>query len=336
MWGCLGGATRLKDPLPIPLPQAGEGVTVALRVAKNFDEPFTNLLTQGMVIAPTFYREDASGKKLWLNPADVDVKTDGKGRPTCATLRADGKPVIIGGTEKMSKSKNNGVDPQAIIDQYGADTARLFMMFAAPPEQQLEWNDSGVEGASRFLKRVWNFGVRVKNDEGSANTPDLQKRTRLEIHTVLKQANVDMDKHQFNTVVSAAMKILNALDRLETTKDTFVKEGFSILLRLLAPITPHISQALWKELDFTKLGYSDDILDAPWPQVDESALVQDEIVLVLQVNGKLRGNLLVSKDTDKVTLEQLALAHESVQKLLAGGVAKKVIIVPGRLINVVI
>ncbi len=303
---------------------------------KTFDEPFTNLLTQGMVIAPTFYREDTSGKKFWLNPADVDVTADAKGRPTGATLRADGKPVIIGGTEKMSKSKNNGVDPQGIIDQYGADTARLFMMFAAPPDQQLEWNDAGVEGASRFLKRVWNFGVRVKNAEGSANTPDLQKRTRLEIHTVLKQANADMDKHQFNTVVSAAMKILNALDRLAGTKEEFVHEGLSILLRLLAPITPHISQALWKELDFKKLGYSDDILDAPWPQVDESALVQDEIELMIQVNGKLRGNLLVAKDTDKVKLEQLALAHEAVQKLLAGGVAKKVIIVPGRLINVVI
>ncbi len=299
--------------------------------SEKYNEPFTNLLTQGMVIAPTFYREDTVGKKLWLNPADVDVVTDAKGRPTGATLRADGRPVIIGGTEKMSKSKNNGVDPQAIIDQYGADTARLFMMFAAPPEQQLEWNDSGVEGASRFLKRVWNFGVRLKNSEGSANTPDFEKSTRFEIHSVLKQAKADMDKHQFNTVVSAAMKILNALDRLTGTKEAFVKEGFSILLRLLAPITPHITQALWKEL-----GYGDDILQAPWPQVDENALVQDEIELVIQVNGKLRGSLLVAKDTDKVQLERLALAHEAVQKLLAGGVAKKIIIVPGRLINVVI
>ncbi len=332
--GVFGDVASLKDPLPIPLPQAGEGVKV--KGLRPFDEPFSNLLTQGMVIAPTFYREDAAGKKLWLNPADVDVATDTKGRPTGATLRADGKPVIIGGTEKMSKSKNNGVDPQAIIDQYGADTARLFMMFAAPPEQQMEWNDAGVEGASRFLKRVWSFCARVHSNEGSANAANVQQVTRFEIHSVLKQANSDMGRHQFNTVVSAAMKILNTLDRLPGTRDDFVQEGLSILLRLLAPITPHISQALWKELDFKKLGYSDDILDAPWPQVDESALVQDEIELVIQVNGKLRGNLLVAKDTDKVKLEQLALAHEAVQKLLAGGAAKKVIIVPGRLINVVI
>ena len=295
------------------------------------DEPFKNLLTQGMVIAPTFYREDAAGKKLWINPADVDVETDAKARPIGAKLRADSQPVSIGGTEKMSKSKNNGVDPQAIIDQYGADTARLFIMFAAPPDQQLEWSDAGVEGASRFLRRLWNCGVRVKNGGGSAIAADLQKATRLEIHSVLKQANYDMAKHQFNTVVSAAMKILNALDRLAGVDDEVAKEGLSILLRLLSPITPHICQTLWQEL-----GYGDDILAAPWPEVDETALEQDEIELVIQVNGKLRGNLRVAKDADKAALERLAMAHEAVQKQLAGGAAKKIIVVPGRLINVVI
>ena len=295
------------------------------------DEPFKNLLTQGMVIAPTFYREDASGKKLWINPADVEVETDAKARPIGAKLKADGQPVIIGGTEKMSKSKNNGVDPQAIIDQYGADTARLFMMFAAPPDQQLEWNDSGVEGASRFLRRLWNYGVKVNTGGGPAIAAHLQKATRLEIHSVLKQANYDMVKHQFNTVASAAMKILNALDRLAGVNDEVVKEGLSILLRLLSPIVPHATQALWKEL-----GYGDDILSAPWPQVDEAALVQDEIDVVLQVNGKLRGNLRIAKDADKATLEQLALSHEAVQKHLAGATPKKIVIVPGRLINVVV
>ncbi len=295
------------------------------------DEPFKNLLTQGMVIAPTFYRAGEGGKKLWINPADVNVKTDAKGRPIGANLKADGLPVIIGGTEKMSKSKNNGVDPQAIIAQYGADTARLFTMFAAPPDQQMEWNDAGVEGASRFLRRVWSYGVRVKNGGGSAIATGLQKTTRFEIHSVLKQANHDMSRHQFNTVASAAMKLLNALDRLDGTSDPILKEGFSILLRLLSPITPHITQALWQEL-----GYGDDILAAPWPEVDEAALVQDEIELVIQVNGKLRGNLRVAKNTDQATLEQLALAHDAVQKLLAGGAAKKIIVVPGRLINVVI
>ncbi|MCR4303402.1 MAG: leucine--tRNA ligase [Gallionella sp.] len=309
----------------------GEGANDALRAAQTLDEPFKNLLTQGMVIAPTFYREGESGKKLWINPADVEVEMDAKARPIGAKLKADGKPVIIGGTEKMSKSKNNGVDPQAIIDKFGADTARLFMMFAAPPDQQLEWNDSGVEGASRFLRRLWNYGVKVNTDGGSSIDAHLQKATRLEIHSVLKQANYDMSKHQFNTVASAAMKILNALDRLAGVNDEVVKEGLSILLRLLSPITPHISQTLWKEL-----GYGDDILTAPWPEADEAALVQDEIEIVLQVNGKLRGNLRVAKDAGKATLEQLALSHDAVQRHLAGAAPKKIVIVPGRLINVVV
>ena len=294
------------------------------------DEPFKNLLTQGMVVAPTFYREVKGSKKEWINPADVDVETDEKGRPIGAKLKADGQPVIIGGTEKMAKSKNNGIDPQAIIDQYGADTARLFMMFAAPPDQQLEWNDSGVEGASKFLRRLWNLGVRFKEGDGSLIAAHLQKITRFEIHTVLRQASYDMSKHQLNTVVSAAMKILNALDRLVGMDDKIVREGFSILLRLLAPITPHIAQTLWQEI-----GYGDDILTAPWPEVDEAALVQDEIELVIQVNGKLRGNLRAAKDADKATLENMALAHEAVQKHLAGADPKKIIVVPGRLINVV-
>jgi len=314
------------------------------------DEPFKNLLTQGMVIAPTFYREDAAGKKLWINPAEVDVKTDDRGRPVGATLRADGRPVIIGGTEKMAKSKNNGVDPQAIIDQYGADTARLFIMFAAPPDQQLEWSDAGVEGAHRFLKRVWAFAQDYKETIGTTFVPDWsrlaaeQKESRRQIYQCLKQANHDLEKHQFNTVVSACMKILNTLFEfrelpvvtegepyLRFMSPAAITEGFSILLRLLSPITPHITQTLWKEL-----GYGDDILTARWPEVDEAALVQDEIELMIQINGKLRGSLRVAKDADKATLERLALAHEAVQKHLAGGTTKKIIVVPGRLINVVI
>jgi len=295
------------------------------------DEPFKNLLTQGMVVAPTFYREGDNGKKLWINPADVDVETDAKGRPIGAKLKADGKAVIIGSTEKMAKSKNNGVDPQAIIDRYGADTARLFIMFAAPPDQQLEWSDSGVEGASRFLRRLWKYSVKFSNGGGPAVTAGSRKSTRFEIHSVLKQACYDMAKHQFNTVASAAMKILNSLELLDGVEDEAAKEGLSILLRLLAPITPHIAQTLWKEL-----GYGEDILTAPWPQVDEAALEQDEIELVIQVNGKLRGNLRVAKDAGKATLEQLALAHDAVQKYLSGAVPKKIIIVPGRLINIVV
>ncbi len=327
--GLFGGTPRV-FPHPNP-PPVGEGTNAALRAFNPLDEPFKNLLTQGMVVAPTFYRELEGGKKLWINPADVDVEVDAKGRPIGAKLKADGQPVVIGGTEKMSKSKNNGVDPQAIIDEFGADTARLFMMFAAPPDQQLEWSDAGVEGAFRFLRRAWNFGVRLKQGGGPEIAPHLLGVTRFEIHSVLKQANYDLDKHQFNTVASAAMKILNALDRLAGVDDKIVPEGFSILLRLLSPITPHLSQTLWKEL-----GYGDDILAAPWPEVDEAALVQDEIELVIQVNGKLRGSLRVSKDADKTVIEQLALVHEAVQKQLAGASAKKVIVVPGRLVNVVI
>jgi len=297
------------------------------------DEPFKNLLTQGMVIAPTFYREETNGKKLWINPADVDEETDAKGRPISAKLRSDGQPVIIGGIEKMSKSKNNGVDPQAIIDQYGADTARLFMMFAAPPEQSLEWSDAGVEGSYRFLRRIWRLflqypakgtNLELVNSFNWTEVAQSIKNQRQEIHASLKQANHDYGKHQFNTVVSACMKVLNSLDACIDEREALgntnmmahmfvLSEGFSILLRLLAPIAPHIAQHLWQ-----LGGYGDDILAAAWPEVDEAALVQDEIELMIQVNGKLRGNLHVAKDTDKVTLEQLALAHEAVQRLLAG------------------
>ncbi|MDX8386347.1 MAG: leucine--tRNA ligase [Gallionella sp.] len=297
------------------------------------DEPFKNLLTQGMVVAPTFYRDGAGGKKQWINPADVDVETDPKGRPVAAKLKSDGQPVTIGGTEKMSKSKNNGVDPQAIIDQYGADTARLFMMFASPPDQQLEWSDSGVEGSFRFLKRVWNFAVEFENfDNTKADQKTDEQALRREIHLTLKQANFDYARHQFNTVVSATMKILNALEKAKAIQNrALLSECLSILLRLLAPTAPHIAQTLWKDL-----GYGEDILTASWPEVDEAALVQDEIELVIQVNGKLRGNIRVAADADKATIEKSALAHEAVQKQLDGGTPKKIIVVPGRLVNVVV
>ncbi|MEQ1914569.1 MAG: leucine--tRNA ligase, partial [Sideroxydans sp.] len=319
------------------------------------NEPFVNLLTQGMVVAPTFYRDLEGGKKLWINPADVDVEVDAKARPLGAKLKSDGLPVVIGGTEKMSKSKNNGVDPQAIIDAYGADAARLFMMFAAPPDQQLEWSDAGVEGSFRFLKRVWTFAAAKKqtmtfvtNQNASLNisfknAPKVIQDTRREIHLTLKQASYDMSRHQFNTVVSGAMKMLNTLERTPVSGEAgtdgigflnyqaeLLKEGFSILLCILSPITPHISQTLWKDL-----GYGDNILVAPWPEVDEAALVQDEIELMIQVNGKLRGSMRISKDADKASIEQMALAHEAVQKQLAGAAAAKVIVVPGRLVNVV-
>ena len=289
------------------------------------------------------------------------------GQVTGAKSLADGKPVDFQGMGTMSKSKRNGVDPQALIEQYGADTARFFMMFAAPPEQTLEWSDSGVEGAHRFLRRMWNFGFRLyetmAQDGGILETPDvrdvqlndIQEKARREIHLVLRQANHDISKHQFNTVVSATMKILNVLDDVQLSlesprypvmganspqepmqagrlaRNAIYKEGFSILLRLLSPICPHIAHALWREL-----GYGDDILAAKWPEPLEAALVQDEIELVIQVNGKLRGNMVVAKDVDRAIIEKLALKQSCVQKYLEGVSVRKVIVVPGKLVNVVV
>ncbi len=303
----------------------------------KYDEPFANLLTQGMVLNHIYSRRTDKGGIEYFAPEEVEIIHDAAGKIAGAKALSDSQPVEFQGMGTMSKSKRNGVDPQALIEQYGADTARLFMMFASPPEQTLEWADSGVEGAHRFLKRLWAFGNALSPEAASsmpAKLPASLADIRREVHLTLKQANYDLGKHQFNTVVSAGMKMLNALEK--TSNDAgggciaVAREGFSILLRLLSPICPHITHALWREL-----GYGDDILHAPWPEPLEAALEQDEIELVLQVNGKLRGSLRVAKDTDKATLEQLALAHEAVQKQLAGGMVKKIVVVPGRLINVV-
>jgi leucyl-tRNA synthetase len=303
------------------------------------DEPFKNLLTQGMVVAPTFYREEPNGKKLWINPADVDVEVDAKARPLGATLKTDGQPVIIGGTEKMSKSKNNGVDPQAIIDAYGADTARLFMMFAAPPDQQLEWSDAGVEGSFRFLKRVWKAvhdhveqGVVAAYKDGELSAA--AKAMRLQLHQTIQKIDDDYGRRKtFNTAIAATMELLNALAKFD--EDTPVarsvaQEVLENAVLLLNPIVPHIAESLW-----TSLRPGTHLREQPFPQADAAALVQDEIEMMIQVNGKLRGKLLVSKDADKASIEQLALAHEAVQRHLEGATAKKIIVVPGRLVNVV-
>ena len=315
------------------------------------DEPFNKLLTQGMVVAPTFYREGDDGRKQWINPADVELISDDKGRPQSATLVTDRQPVEIGGIEKMAKSKNNGVDPQLLIDKYGADTARVFMMFAAPPEQSLEWNDSGVEGAHRFLRRLWVFcsdnatfikqGATANVDFAQAG--DTQKASRREIHSLLKQALFDFGKYQFNTVIAAGMKMLNVLNEMPAAgaakgsapsaniRDHILNEGVSILLRMLSPIAPHICHDLW-----IKLGYGDNILHAPWPEVDDLALVRDSIELVVQVNGKLRGHIQVAADADRDTIEQLALNNENVQAHIVDKSLRKIIVVPGRLVNLVV
>ena len=317
----------------------GERANSSLREAKTLDEPFRNLITQGMVIAPTFYREQENGKKQWINPADVDVVTDDRSRPTGATLKADGLPVIIGGTEKMSKSKNNGVDPQAIIDEFGADTARLFMMFAAPPDQSLEWSDAGVEGAFRFLKRVWkathdHVEQGVVAAYGSGELSAAARAMRLHLHQTIHKVGDDIGRRKtFNTAIAANMELLNALgkfDDLTPTGRAVSQEALESITLMLNPIVPHICRALW-----SALRPGSDLLDQLFPEADQNALVQDEITLVIQVNGKLRGNLTVAKATDKATLEQLAVAHEAVQKQLAGAQPKKIIVVPGRLINIV-
>ncbi len=319
----------------------------------KFDEPFTNLLTQGMVLNEIFFRKSASGRVTYYHPAEVEVRCDERGSRVGAKLRADGQPVESGGTGTMSKSKNNGVDPQSLIEEYGADTARLFMMFASPPEQTLEWSDAGVQGAYRFLNRLWTFAAASfeyvklgpsKQVNWSRVSP-AQKQTRREVHLCLKQANYDFSKHQFNTVVSAAMKILNALERAVDYDDdpsqgfepsgmvyqNLVHESLSILLRLLAPICPHVTHTLWRDL-----GFGEDILRAQWPEPEAEALEQDEIELVLQVNGKLRGNMRVAKDADRALIEKLAMQNPNVQKHVNGQPVKKVVVVPGRLVNVVV
>ncbi|AJK45067.1 leucine--tRNA ligase [Burkholderia plantarii] len=306
----------------------------------KFGEPAKNLLTQGMVLNETFYREDAAGKKTWFNPADVTVTHDDKGRPVGAVHNVDGQPVVLGGIEKMSKSKNNGVDPQVLIDQHGADTARLFTMFAAPPEQQLEWSGTGVEGASRFLRRVWAFGaanreaLAARAGFDAAQLDEGARALRREIHGVLRQADFDYQRLQYNTVVSAAMKMLNAIEAAKAAPAGVLRETYGVLLRVLYPVVPHITFSLWQAL-----GYADEfgtLLDAPWPKVDEAALEQAEIELVLQINGKVRGAIKVAKDAGRDVIEAAALADESFAKFGEGKPAKKVIVVPGRLVNVVV
>jgi leucyl-tRNA synthetase len=308
----------------------------------KFDEPFTNLLTQGMVLNETYFREDSAGKKTWFNPEDVELVLDSKGHPTSAKLKADGKPVDIGGIEKMSKSKNNGIDPQAQIDQYGADTARLFTMFASPPEQSLEWSGTGVEGANRFLRRVWSFSfAQAGRVAGAANVKTVtltesHKTLRREVHKVLQQADHDFKRIQYNTVVSACMKMLNTIEAAKlddsAASNAVMAECLSIFLRILNPVAPHITHVLWEALGFAKT--QDGILDAAWPQVDPAALEQAEIEYMIQVNGKLRGSITVAKDADKATIEAAALANPDAMRFVEG-TPKKVIVVPGKLVNIV-
>ena len=303
------------------------------------NEPFKNLLTQGMVVAETYYRTASNGGKDWFNPADVEVERDAKAKIIGARLKTDGLPVEIGGTEKMSKSKNNGVDPQAMINAYGADTCRLFMMFASPPDMSLEWSDSGVEGASRFLRRVWRLaqahvaqGLPGKLEVASLD--DAQKTIRRAIHAAIKQASTDVGQfHKFNTAIAQVMTVMNVLEKAPqaTEQDrALLQEGLEAVTLLLAPITPHISHTLWQHL-----GHDQAVIDATWPSVDESALVQDSITLVVQVNGKLRGQVEMPAGASREEIEAAARSNENVLRFIDGLTIRKVIVVPGKLVNIV-
>ncbi|MGE5160547.1 MAG: leucine--tRNA ligase, partial [Betaproteobacteria bacterium] len=311
----------------------------------KFDEPFRRLFTQGMLTHDCYYREDEAGRKRWFYPSEIDIEYDDKGRPVKVTAREDGLPVTYGGTEKMSKSKNNVVEPRDIIAKYGADTARAFVMFAGPPDQSAAWSNSGAEGTYRFLRRLWNFCSERQGALKSQATLDAgaltaaQKSLRREIHANLKQADFDYARMQYNTVVSAAMKMLNALEEAKPgdapAEAALLRECVGILLRALYPVAPHITHALWNELGFAAQ-YAAEIIDAPWPQADAGALVTDEVELVVQVNGKLRASIRVPATADRSAIEQAAIGDASVQKFVAGQPVKRVIVVPGKLVNVVV
>ena len=302
-------------------------------------EPFNRLLCQGMVLAETYYREDDNGGKQWISPADVRVERDDKGQAIAAYHKQDGQPVQSGGTTKMSKSKNNGIDPQAIIDQFGADTVRLFMMFAAPPEQSLEWSDSGVEGAHRFLKKLWRMvSEHTSHGEAPALDPDAlndaQKDVRRKTHETIAKVSDDISRRlTFNTAIAAVMELLNEVGRLpgnDGQSRAVEHEALRTAVLMLSPIAPHICHTLW-----FSLGNREPVVDAPWPEVDQQALVRSTIQVVLQVNGKVRSRVDVPADIDKPALEALALQDENVKRFIEGSTVRKVIVVPGKLVNVV-
>jgi len=319
------------------------------------DEPFTKLLTQGMVLNHIYSRRTDKGGKDYFWPQDVENVLAEDGKVIGARLKKavgnlpEGTAIDYEGVGTMSKSKNNGVDPQDLIEKYGADTARLYTMFTAPPEATLEWNDAAVEGSYRFVRRVWNYAVKVEGalkvglgvDRSQPITFSAEaKKLRLEIHSVLRQANYDYERMQYNTVVSALMKMLNTLEDspLSASQDVndnaALAECYSILLRVMYPACPHLAFQLWNELGYGAC--CGDLLDVAWPGIDESALLRDEIELMLQINGKLRGSLTVPANADKAAIEQAAASHEQVTKQAAGAAPKKIIVVPGRLVNVVL
>ena len=303
----------------------------------EFAEPFEHLLTQGMVLAETYYREDDAGRKQWFNPGDVDIERDEKGGIKRAILAQDGQEVTHGGIEKMAKSKNNGVDPQGLVDHYGADTVRLFSMFAAPPEQSLEWSDAGVEGAWRFLRRLWS-GVHAhlsnnQPDGGGGQSISARDLRRLLHETIAKTGDDFGRRYTFNTAIAAIMEFSNHLLRFKADSESeraLVQEAWEGVVRLIAPVTPHIAESLWAEL-----GHKDSVFEAGWPAVDESALVRDQITLVVQVNGKVRGRIEAAPGSEREVIQAAALAESNVARFLNDLTVRKVIVVPDKLVSIV-
>ena len=306
----------------------------------ELDEPFSDLLTQGMVLNEIFFRKKATGQINYFNPADVDIQTDSQGNYSKAILRKDNQPVQSGGVGTMSKSKNNGVDPQKLVDVYGADTARLFMMFASPPEQTLEWADTGVEGAFRFLNRLWNqvykhlqLGI-IESRVNNNLSPEL-RNLRFQLHHTIAKVSDDLGRrHTFNTAIAAVMELMNTLTKIHDSDEVsrgVIQEVLENIVLLLSPIVPHICHTLWRELR-----PETELLDQPWPKADERLLVQDEIEMVVQVNGKLRGQIRVVKEAEREAIEKIALNNEQVQKFVSGHTIKKIVVVPKRLVNIVI
>jgi len=303
------------------------------------NEPFKRLLCQGMVLADSFYKQNEDGSKTWFNPSEVELTKDDKGKVTGASI--DGEQLELGGVTKMSKSKNNGIDPQSAVNEYGADTVRLFTMFAAPPEQTLEWSDEGVQGAFRFLRRLWAITQEhIAAGEPDALKPDLltddQKALRRKTHETIKKVSDDYGRRQtFNTAIAAVMELINEVsrhaDRSFGQGLAVEREAISTAVLVLAPCVPHISHTLWQSF-----GNEGSIMDASWPQVDEDALIQDSIQYVVQVNGKLRGKVEVAADAPQNEVEAAAMADENVQRFTEGLTIRKVIVVPGKLVNVVV
>ena len=328
-------------------------VTRDLNLVK-INEPFIKLLTQGMVLNQTFYREnDKTSMKKYFNPGEIRLERDSRGRVVSATNIIDGLPVSLGKIEKMSKSKNNGIDPTTLIEKYGADTCRLFTMFAAPPESTLEWSEDGVEGSFKFLKRLWTFHLTylelLKTHDGvfidKPEVSDTSKELRKLSHEILSQASYDMERFQFNTVVSATMKLLNTLEsflqksisdqKVLIKKDRLVLiECFSILLRVLYPIAPHICCYIWKQVDYESL--FGPLIDSEWPIVDQTALRQDFVEITIQINGKSRGRIKIPFSASDTQILKIAENSNEFQKYCQNKVILRTIIVPNRLINIVV